>query len=352
MNYNNIPLFDNISKEGSVKDNEIIKDEDKMNKNENNAETKLPMNNIREEEDFEVAFNNIFGNDNYQNCEEENSFASFIPENLGSKNIVPSPDDNLIIHNEEKNESFPFTKGEGVIEALGKLGLKANFFACKKKNLKKKISINSTFKITEYEEGNLKKKKKIRKYKPDNIRKKIKAKFHKEIKNLINKKLKKACSKKLFDSFPQCFITNISYELNNKYLDLTYEQLIEHDFLTKNQFKKVKDHDKEKYKINMKVLEYLKKNPEISKNSEFEMIKKMKYCDILKAYFLSKEFEQSLINLFNKKEKLNYIEDYINRALSYIYYFQNKKCKGINQNLNESDNNDNDEEENEISDYE
>ena len=237
MNYNNIPLLDNISKEGSIKENEFIKDEEKVNENQDNVEKKVQMNNIREEEDFEIAFNNIFGNDNFQNCEEDNSFASFISENLASKYITPSPDENLIVHNEEKNDCFPFTKGEGVIEALGKLGLKANFYPCKKKNLKKKISINSTFKITEYEEGNLKKKKKIRKYKPDNIRKKIKAKFHKEIKKIINEKLKKACSKKLFDSLPQCFITNISYELNKKYLNFTYEELIEQDILAKSKFR-------------------------------------------------------------------------------------------------------------------
>ena len=133
MNYNNIPLLDNISKEGSIKENEFIKDEEKVNENQDNVEKKVQMNNIREEEDFEIAFNNIFGNDNFQNCEEDNSFASFISENLASKYITPSPDENLIVHNEEKNDCFPFTKGEGIIKALGKLGLKANFIACQKK---------------------------------------------------------------------------------------------------------------------------------------------------------------------------------------------------------------------------
>ena len=46
------------------------------------------------------------------------------------------------------------------------------------------------------ENGKIKKKKKRRKFKPDNIRKKIKAKFHKDLKNIINKKLKFANSKK------------------------------------------------------------------------------------------------------------------------------------------------------------
>lgn len=47
----------------------------------------------------------------------------------------------------------------------------------------------------------------------------------------------------------------------------------------------------------------------------------MKYIDILKAYFLSLEFEHSIIDLYNKKEKIDYIEEYINKALTYVSYF-------------------------------
>ena len=46
----------------------------------------------------------------FQNCDDDNSFASFIPENLGSKYISPSPDENLIIHNEEKTILFHLLK--------------------------------------------------------------------------------------------------------------------------------------------------------------------------------------------------------------------------------------------------
>ena len=53
----------------------------------------------------------------------------------------------------------------------------------------------------------------------------------------------------------------------------------------------------------------------------------MKYIDILKAYFSSFEFEQSIIELNNKKEKIDYIEEYINKSLSYINFFKNQQEK-------------------------
>ena len=51
----------------------------------------------------------------------------------------------------------------------------------------------------------------------------------------------------------------------------------------------------------------------------------MKYKDILKAYFSSKEFEESIKELYNKKQKLSYIENNINKALNYVDYFSNQK---------------------------
>lgn len=52
----------------------------------------------------------------------------------------------------------------------------------------------------------------------------------------------------------------------------------------------------------------------------------MKYSDILKAYFLSSEFEESIIELHNKGEIISYIEDYINKSLNYVNFFsENKK---------------------------
>ena len=60
----------------------------------------------------------------------------------------------------------------------------------------------------------------------------------------------------------------------------------------------------------MDLLNYLEKNPQISKNSGFDVIKKMKYRDLLKAYFESKEFENSISQLRNKKETMMDFEDF------------------------------------------
>lgn len=52
----------------------------------------------------------------------------------------------------------------------------------------------------------------------------------------------------------------------------------------------------------------------------------MKYIDLLKAYFRSKEFDESInILKLSKKENLNYIKRYCFYALTYIDYFQSYK---------------------------
>ena len=58
----------------------------------------------------------------------------------------------------------------------------------------------------------------------------------------------------------------------------------------------------------------------------------MKYVDILKAYFLSKEFENYIINMFKKEEK-EYIKRYINQALNYVngYIKYNKSSNENNK---------------------
>ena len=318
---------------------------------------------IPEDECFEKAFNEIFdpkGKDtlNFENGED------YSPPIMRDKlddisDIKLYPEKTIIKNVEEKNDKFyPFTQGQGVVKTLEKIGLTANLNSSSKINLtlnvNNQILINSKFKTIDYyidEKGKKKKQKKKRKFKPDDIRKKIKARFHKIIKNIINTKLKKVGAKKLFDFFPQSFITNITIKLNNKALNLTYQQLIEKDYISKKI--KKRNTDLEKYVKNMEVLNYLKENPEICVNSEFEKIKNMKYIDILKAYFSSMEFEESIIELYNKKEKIDYIEEYVNKALTYVNFFaDNKKINNVlkkvkvieNENDNDNDissNNDN-----------
>ena len=168
-------------------------------------------------------------------------------------------------------------------------------------------------------DGKKKRIKKKRKYKPDDIRKKIKARFHKAIKNIINENLKKAGSKEFFDFIPQCFIGNVSKNLNHKILDFTYKELLLEDF---SSHLKLSNVDKIKYQRNQKVLKYLKENPEISKRAGFDLIEKMKYKELLQLYFFSNQFEKSINMLKEEKESSDYIEEYIYRAKTYIRFYQ------------------------------
>ena len=68
-------------------------------------------------------------------------------------------------------------------------------------------------------------------------------------------------------------------------------------------------------------MDYLNSNPIISERSGWNKIKSMKYIDLLRAYFNSEEFDQSLDEVI-KKENQNYINKYIFFAKTYIAYFQ------------------------------
>ena len=197
------------------------------------------------------------------------------------------------------------------------------------------------FKIRRYfidENGKRKKIKKKRKFKPDDIRKKIKCRFHKAFKNIINENLKKAGSKELFDYLPQCFVGNISKKLNSKCLDLTYKELLSTNFLVelnKENYPNSKI-DLNKIKKNLKVLNYLEKNPEISKRSGFDLIKDRKYRDILNIYFSSYQFENSLLQLKNENESPEYIQEYYNYSKNFTNFYSTKEI-GQNDNEKEKD---------------
>jgi len=338
MEYNHYLSDDNQSKEDLLEQDDYfiqkkLNEEQPIENKDLSKESQI--NQIIPDECFEKAFNQIFdpkSKDIEQDNEEDFSppIMSDYPNEI--KDIGPCQEEKTIIKKVEENEDcYPFTQGKGVVKTLEKIGLSANFISNSKINLTTNVSnqiyINSKFKIIDYYvdgNGKKKKQKKKRKFKPDDIRKKIKARFHKVIKNIINSKLKKAGSKKLFDFFPQSFITNITIKLNNNALNLTYEKLIEKDYTSETQTKR-RSTDLEKYAKNMDVLNYLKENPEICENSEFEKLKNMKYIDILRAYFSSMEFEDSIVELYNKKEKIDYIEEYVNKALTYVNFFADNK---------------------------
>ena len=180
------------------------------------------------------------------------------------------------------------------------------------------------FKTKKYyinENGKKRRIKRERKYKSDDIRKKIKVKFHKTIKNIINKNLKEVGSKKLFKFLPQIFMGNISQKFNYKYLEYSYKDLLLTDFTKCQNEYKNKKIDFNNYLNNKDTIEYLEENKELSINSGFYFIKDIKYKDMLKEYFLSKQFENSIIELKNKNENIDYIQQYIKLSKEYLKYF-------------------------------
>ena len=338
MEFNNFFEDENSSKDGFEIQEFLSPNNLKLNQVENIEDKNEIVNKVIYVDGFEKAFNTVFNQKNTEiqediEQENENSPPAINDKINENSYIQPLSDERIIVNvNEQNDKFFPFTKGIGLEQTLKNIGLSANYKSSSKISLmtyyNNQYFITSKFRTTDYytdEKGKRRKQKKIRKFKPDDIRKKIKARFHKIIKNIINIKLKKAGAKKLFDFFPQNFITNITVNLNSQALNLTYEKLIELDFSSDSNRKR--GPDIEKYNKNLEVLKYLNENDEICKKSDFEKIKNMKYIDILRAYFSSMEFEQSIIELYQKKEKIEYIEEYVNKAINYVNFFAVNKKK-------------------------
>ena len=104
-------------------------------------------------------------------------------------------------------------------------------------------------------------------------------------------------------------------------MNLTYKELLSIDF-TKNIETSINSNiDKKQIIKNQNFLQYLENNPEISNMSGFDIIKNMKYRELLQLYFSSKEFENAINHLKKKKESDEYINDYIYLSQNYINYF-------------------------------
>lgn len=355
MDINNFSSDENSLKDDFVDPEFLPKqnEELKVNQMNDSQKGKELTNKVIFDEEFEKAFNNIFNQKSKELPEIDEdpilNISPFTPEKIYEhKNFISPPKEKIIESDKEKKvKEFPFTKGNGLNETLKNIGL----IVVNNSSSKIDISTPSTnqvfkeniFKTTNYytdEKGKKKRKKKKRKCKPDDIRKKIKSRFHKTLKNIINTKLKQAGSNKLFNFLPQSFIKNISIKLNSQSLSLTYEKLLEKDYSSEIYPKA----DRNKYSENLEVLKYLRENPIISELSDFNKIKNMKYMDILSAYFSSQEFEQTIIELHNKKETNDYIKEYVNKALSYVTFFYNKKSRDETTNNKDISSSDDDEE--------
>ena len=113
--------------------------------------------------------------------------------------------------------------------------------------------------------------------------------------------------------------------MNKIALNHTYEYLIKNDLVYQFSSQHQNQTDLVKFKRNLDVLNYLDNNPIIDQLSYFCKIRKMKYKDIYKAYFLSSEYENSMWDMYKKGEKIEYIESYINKSLKYINFFMSFK---------------------------
>ena len=77
-----------------------------------------------------------------------------------------------------------------------------------------------------------------------------------------------------------------------------------------------------KYNANLSVLDYLEKNNDISKKSNYSKFKGMKYYQIFEEYLNSKEFEIEISCLrMEKGVDDKYIKKYIKLAYSLNNYF-------------------------------
>ena len=264
---------------------------------------------------------------------DKNEIAYEKPKNINVKN---KKNKNL-----DENYFFPFTPGKGLLNYFNMKKSEESFLNSEsnRSNNEKLIidenTLNSEqinnntntcyefkFKTKKYcimPNGKKRRQKKKRKYKSDDIRKKIKSRFHKTLKNIVNNMLKKGGSKKFFDFLPQNFTGNVSKKVNSQSFEMTFNELLSYNFLNK----KNKSADSKKSEKNKEVVEYLEQNPEISKNSGYDLIKNKKYKDLLKIYFSSAEFENSISRLKEEKEENDYIQEYIYRAKNYIEFYSN-----------------------------
>ena len=363
---------ENVVKVINPEDNIIKFEQNKFLGDEKNDKEKYNNDDNIEIKDIEKLGKNKFVIELEEDESKSDKRENKINLNNNNKNLKNFGKQKSIKNKKKEVDYFPFTQGKGILYCMKLFdesnSLNSNFLDLTKcqsqytnssiklteknkavvsedltmnykdeENLNYSANLNDDclFKFTtkKYfinENGKRKKIKKNRKFKSDDIRKKIKSRFHKTLKNTLNKNLKEAGSELFFDFFPQCFIGNITKKLNNLCLEMTFKELILKDFVSLNSQKDSanKKVDNKKYKKNKEVLEYLENNPEISKESGFDLIKVMKYKDLLKNYFNSAEFEDSIIRLKKENEDKDYALDYVIKAKEYVEYFSNYQKDG------------------------
>ena len=350
QNLANIKIMD-IEKIGKNKFVIEIEENDSKNNKEENTPSKNNNNGTNYNSNKNNKFKSIVKQKSIKNKKPENAYFPFTQ----GKGILycmklfdesnSSPVNNLNLTKNQSQETNFTLKLPEKNKAVVSEDLASNYKDEENLNYSGNLNDDCLFKFTtkKYfiaENGRRKKIKRNRKFKSDDIRKKIKSRFHKTFKNVLNKKLKEAGSELFFDFFPQCFIGNITKKLNYFCLELTFKELLLTDFISlcgKKDSPSIKV-DNKKYLKNKEVLEYLENNPEISKKSGFNLIKVMKYKDLLKNYFNSAEFEDSIVKLKKENENKDYALDYVIKAKKYIDYFSSYEKDGSKEESCDSNN--------------
>ena len=150
----------------------------------------------------------------------------------------------------------------------------------------------------------------------DNIRKKIKRGFFNfALIKKLGEKLRSIGSRLNFGKSRQKFISNITKETNKVLIDMTLLEIFEKEELYEK--------DDSNYKHNLKVV----KSEDVQDNAEFKSILNKKYSELFEEYINSKEFEDEIERLKEKKMEDDYIKIYINLAKHFIEYFSNQTSK-------------------------
>ena len=111
---------------------------------------------------------------------------------------------------------------------------------------------------------------------------------------------------------------------------MTIKELLTKDFFEDDIFEdksiktfiiKKRNPNKEKHKKNQIVLDYLDRNSDIRKKSNFNVISKLTFRELFNEYLKSEEFEKDILELKNKNNSEKYIKDYINKAYNFLDYF-------------------------------
>ena len=142
----------------------------------------------------------------------------------------------------------------------------------------------------------------------------------------LNKKLRDANLYKKFKKLPQYEISNVSIKENKKMLCMTLREMLTttFDYLPHKKEDLIKS--KKGVEHNKQILNFLEseKNKEIYDQLNLETILNMKMEEIFQEYLLSKEFQDSIKKLKNKKQPYAFIHYYIKTSKNFIEYYESK----------------------------